>query len=104
LQLAQRVLERAEVARQQEVERPAGRPCGAEPAAQHGGAGALLGLGQEVEQDRQLGLVLELARDDRERVGVECAQQLLVAQAEQLLQALGGGRAQNSWFSLIRDC
>jgi hypothetical protein len=39
--------------------------------------------------------VLELAGDDRDRVGVEDRQQLLVTQSEQLLQVLRG-RAQNS--------
>jgi hypothetical protein len=55
--------------------------------------GALVVLGQQVEQDRQLRLVIELAGDDGERIGVEDREQLLVGQAQQLLQAV---RAQNS--------
>jgi hypothetical protein len=80
-------LEGGEIARQQQVERPAGRPGRAQPAAQDGCAGALLGLGEQVEQDRQLGPVVELAADQLERLGVERRQQLLVGEAEQLLQA-----------------
>jgi len=48
----------------------------------------------EREQDRQLGLVVELAGDDGERVGVEDAQQLVVAEAEAGLQERGGGGGQ----------
>jgi hypothetical protein len=33
--------------------------------------------------------VVEVARDDRERVGVEDGEQLLVGQSQQLLQARG---------------
>jgi hypothetical protein len=98
LERGQRVLEAREVALQQQVERPSGRTGGSHPAAQHGRAGLLLGLGEEVQEDRQLRLVVELAGDDGERVGVEGPEQLLLAQAQQLLQALCGGRAQNSWF------
>jgi hypothetical protein len=50
---------------------------------------------QQVEQDRQLGLVVEVAGDDLERVGVEDRQQLLVREAEQLLEACG---PQGSWL------
>jgi len=55
---------------------------------------------QQVEQDRQLGLVVEFAGDDLERVGVEDRQQLLVGEAEQILEP---GGLQNSWFSSRRD-
>jgi hypothetical protein len=81
--------------REQQVQWAAGRPARSHPAPQDRRAGALLRLGEQVEQDRQLGLVLELAGDDRDRVGVEDREQLLVAQSEQLLQVLRG-RAQNS--------
>ena len=53
-------------------------------------------LGQQVEQDRQLRLVIEVAGDELERVGVERREQLLVAEAQQLLEA--GRFGQNSWF------
>jgi hypothetical protein len=33
---------------------------------------------QQVQQDRQLGLVVEVAGDDLERIGVEDRQQLVV--------------------------
>jgi hypothetical protein len=33
---------------------------------------------QQVEQDRQLGLVLQIAGDDLERIGVEDREQLVV--------------------------
>jgi len=46
----------------------------------------------EREQDGQLGLVVEVAGDDRERVLVEGAQQLVVAQAEAGLEEGCGGR------------
>jgi len=98
----ERIFERAEVARQQQVERPARGPLRAHPPAQHRRAGALLRLREQVEQDRQLRLVVELARDDRERIGVQRRQQLLLAEPEQLLQVLRG-RAQNSWFSVMGD-
>ena len=51
-------------------------------------------IGEQVEQDRQLGLVVELPGDDLERIGVEDREQLIVAQAQQLLEA--GGAAQKS--------
>jgi hypothetical protein len=51
-------------------------------------------IGEQVEQDRQLGLVVELPADDLERIGVEDPEQFVVAQAQQLLKA--GGAAQNS--------
>jgi len=44
--------------------------------------------------------VVEVAAHHLERVGVEDDQQLVVVQAQQLLQAR---RAQNSWFSSRRD-
>jgi hypothetical protein len=81
--------------REQQVQRAAGRPARPHPAPQDWRAGALLRLGEQIEQDRQLRLVLQLAGDDRDRVGVEDREQLLVAQAEQLLQVLRR-RAQNS--------
>jgi hypothetical protein len=80
---------------QQQVERAAGRSARPHPAAQDGRAGALLRLCEQVEQDRQLGLVIELTGDDAQRIGVERGEQLLLAEAEQLLQMLRR-RAQNS--------
>jgi hypothetical protein len=82
----ERRLEGGEVARQQQVQWPAGRPGGTQPAAQHRPAGTLLGLREEVEQDRKLGPVVELAADQLERLRVERRQQLLVAEAEELLE------------------
>jgi hypothetical protein len=82
----ERRLEGAEVAREQQPKRRAGGAGRAQPAAQDRRAGALLGLGEEIEQDRQLGPVVELAADQVQRLGVERRQQLLVAQAEELLQ------------------
>jgi hypothetical protein len=43
--------------------------------------------------------VVEIAAQDRERVGVEDRQQLVVGEAEPVLQQRGGGGGQNSWFS-----
>jgi hypothetical protein len=85
-----------EVAAQQQVERAAGRARGPRPALEHGRAGALLGLREQLEQDWELGLVLELSADQLERIRVQRGQQLLVGEAEQLLQV---GGLQNSWFS-----
>ena len=61
-----------------------------------GGAGALLGLGEQVEQDRQLGPVVELPGEQRQRVGVEHGAELVVGQAEQVHQALGVRRGHGS--------
>ena len=44
---------------------------------------------QQVEQDRQLRLVIEVARDDLERIGVEDRQQLVVGEAEPVLELRG---------------
>ena len=66
--------------------RSSGRPCGPVARTQRLQRGVVV-LGQQVEQDRQLGLVVEVAGDDLERVGVEDGEQLVVAQAQQLLQA-----------------
>jgi hypothetical protein len=65
-----RVLEVPELAGEQQVDRPPVRAGRSDPSFQHRRAGALLGLGQQVEQDRELGLVVELASDDLERIGV----------------------------------
>jgi hypothetical protein len=46
-------------------------------------------LGDQVEQDRQLGLVLEITGDDLERAGVEDGQQLVVGEPEQVLKPRG---------------
>jgi hypothetical protein len=78
---------------QQRVERPAVRPGGAQPAPERLRAGALLRLGQQVEQDLDLRPPVLLAGDDRQRVGAEDRQQLLVGEPEQRLQAR---RAQKS--------
>ncbi len=90
------VLEAREVPLQQRVERAPGRALAAHPALEHRRAGLLLRVGEQVEQDRQLGPVVEVAADDLERVGVEHHEQLVVVQPQQLLEA---GGAQNSWFS-----
>ena len=98
---ASRARSRRRRSRARAAGRAAGRrPARPHPAAQDRRAGALLRLGEQVEQDRQLRLVLELAADHRERVGVEDREQLLVVQPEQLLQMLRP-RAQNA-FSCIR--
>jgi hypothetical protein len=57
-------------------------------------------LGEEVEQDRQLGLVVEITGDDLERIRVENREQLVVGQAQQVLKLRG---LQNSWFFSRRD-
>ena len=93
------VLEGGEVALREEVDRAAARPLRPHPAPQHGFAGALLGVGEQVEQDRQLGPVVELAGEQLQRAGVERADQLLVGEAEQVLQLLGARPGQKSWFS-----
>jgi hypothetical protein len=41
--------------------------------------------------------VVQVARDDRERIRVQDGQQLLLGEAEQVLE-VGGRGAQNSWF------
>ena len=47
-------------------------------------------VGQRIEQDRQLRLVIEVAGDNLEWVGVEHGEQLVVGQPQSLLQAVGG--------------
>jgi hypothetical protein len=57
--------------REQQIQGATGRPARPHPAPQDRRPGALLRLGEQVEQDGELRLVLELAGDDRDRVGVE---------------------------------
>ena len=78
------------------VKRPALRPVRADPAPEALLAQALRGLGGELQQQRDLGPVVELVRDDRQRVLVEDGEQLVVAEAEASLERCG---SQNSWFS-----
>ena len=81
---------------QEQVERASLRSGGAQPAAQERGV-VVLGEGEE---DRELGLVVEVARDHGERVLAQDLQQLVVAEAEAGLQERGGGAGtQKSWFS-----
>jgi hypothetical protein len=47
-------------------------------------------LGQQVEQDPELRPVLELAAHQLQSAGVQRADQLLVGEAEKVLQGLGG--------------
>jgi hypothetical protein len=46
-------------------------------------------LGEQVEQDRQLGLVVQVAGHDLERVGVEDREQLVVREPEPVLELSG---------------
>jgi hypothetical protein len=86
--MCERLLEGGEVAREQQVGRAPARAARAQPAAQQR---VVVLLGQR-EQDRQLGLVVEVAGDDAQRVLVEDLEQLVVGQAEAGLQDGGGGR------------
>jgi hypothetical protein len=99
-QIFQRILECAEVLGEQQVDRPAVATDGADPALENLRAGALRRLLGQREQDRQLRLVVELAAEDAERIGVEDRQQLVVGEPEPVLQQRGGGGGQkSSWFS-----
>jgi hypothetical protein len=71
----------------------------ANPALEDAVARPLGGLLGQRQQDRQLGLVVEVAADQLQRVGAEDGQQLVVGQPEAVLQQRGGGGGQNSWFS-----
>jgi hypothetical protein len=82
------------------VERAAVRARGADPPAQYRLAGALLGLGEEIEEDRQLGPVVELAGEQGERVDVERAAQLVLGEVEELHEV--GGVAQKTFDSASR--
>ncbi|MET0603700.1 MAG: hypothetical protein ABW167_17080 [Baekduia sp.] len=93
-QVVERVLERAEVLGEQQIDRPTVAAGSADPALEDLRAGALRGLLGQREQDRQLRLVVELAAEDAERVGVEDRQQLVVGEAEPVLQQGGGGGGQ----------
>jgi hypothetical protein len=98
-QIFERVLERAEVLGEQQVDRAAVAPGGAQPALEDLGAGTLGRLFGQRQQDRQLRLVVELAAEDAQRVGVEDRQQLVVGEPEPVLQQGGRGGGQKSWFS-----
>jgi hypothetical protein len=88
-QLAQRVLEGAKVTAQKGVDRRPGRAGGTHPTPEDGRAGALARLVEQVEQDRQLAAVIELAGEERERVDVQHEAQLVLAQPEQFHQPRG---------------
>jgi hypothetical protein len=98
-QVLEGVLEGAEVLREQQVDRAAVTAARADPAPQDALPRALGGLLGEREEDRQLGLVVQLAGQDSERIGVQDRQQLVVGEPEAVLQQGGGGGGQNSWFS-----
>src|SRR4051794_15961337 len=99
-QVGERVLERREVPTGEDVDRRAvgtGRP---HPSPQHRRPRPLLRLGQEVEQDRQLGPVVELPGEQREWVDVEHRAELLLGEPEERHQPVRPvARAQKSWFS-----
>jgi hypothetical protein len=61
------------------------RAARADPAAQQRGPGLLLRVGEQIEQDRQLGAVLELPRQELERAGVQRPDELLVGEAQEVL-------------------
>jgi hypothetical protein len=86
-ELVNRILESGEIARREQVDRPAVRALRAHPAVQHRRAGAFLRVGEQVEQDLQLGPVVELAAQQLQRGRVERPDQLLVAEPEELLEA-----------------
>src|SRR5690606_23139034 len=67
-QRLQRVLERAEVAAQQQVDRAPVGTARAQPALQRREADALGGLRGQRQQQRELGLVLQRAAEDLQRV------------------------------------
>lgn len=62
------------------------RTAAAHPAAQQRAADAVGRLGRQREQDRKLGTVVELVRDDRQRVDGEHLAELLVGEPEALHQ------------------
>ena len=88
-EFGQGVLKGGEVAPGERVDGAPGGSGGTYPSPQHRRAGALLGLGQEVEEDWQLRPVLELAREQRQRVDVQQRAQLVLGEAEQIEQASG---------------
>jgi hypothetical protein len=59
------------------------------PAAERRDADAVGGLGGQREQDRQLGTVLEVVGDDRQRVDVQHLAQLVVAESQALHELHG---------------
>jgi hypothetical protein len=88
-ELTQRILEGREVPPGEGVDRAAAPSCGADPAAQHGRAGALLRLGEQVKQDGQLRAMVELAREQRQRIDAEDVAQLIIGETEEVQQACG---------------
>jgi DNA-binding transcriptional regulator/RsmH inhibitor MraZ len=84
-QVRQCVLEAAEVARGEQVQRAAVRAVRPQPAPERGRTRALLGVAEEIEQDRQLRPVLELPAEQLERARVERPDQLLVGEPEERL-------------------
>jgi hypothetical protein len=93
-QILQRVLEGSVVLGREEVDWPAVAAGGADPAAEDAIARTLRGLLGEGEEDRELGLVIEVAADDLQRVRVQDGQELVVGEPEAVLQQRGGGGGQ----------
>jgi hypothetical protein len=89
-QLGKRVLEGTEVSASEGIDRPAGRSGGANPPLQHRRTRALGRLVKEVEQNRELRAVIELSGEERQRVGIECLTELIIAQAEEVHQSRRG--------------
>jgi hypothetical protein len=88
-ELGERVFEGGEVPSGERVDRPALRPGGTHPPGEHLGArlGLHLRLVDQRQQDPQLGAVVQLAGEQRQRVDPEGGAELIVAEPEQLLQA-----------------
>ena len=84
---------------EEQVQRAPVAPADAQPAPQDALPRALRGLLGQREEDRQLRLVVQVAADDRQRVGVQDGQQLVVGEPEAVLQQRRGGGGQKSWFS-----
>ena len=101
-EVVNRVLEPDEVARGEKVDRAPVRTLRTRPAVEQRRAGALLGVGEQIEQDAELGPVVELAAEQLERARVERPDQLLVRQAEELLQLLRAVRRADSRRRTLR--
>jgi hypothetical protein len=92
-ELRERVLEGGEVPTGERVDRPPLRPCGTHPPGKHlrPRLSLHLRLVDERQQDPQLGAVVQLPGEQRQRVDAKRRTQLIVAEPQQLLQPSRAG-------------
>jgi hypothetical protein len=102
-ELLERILEGGEVPAGERLDRPPARALGAHPSPQHLGPrlGLALRLVDQRQQDLQLRAMIQLSGEQRQRVDSQRRAQLVLGQAEQLLQP--GGARPLSDVAISRD-